>query len=466
MIKMQLATAALLVLAGCGKQDYRDPEAFLEHYGQDIISKKLGPEKEWLGLDYFKFTDVHVGIDPVKGEFVSALVAAVPKRGMKYHRLSDPRLKWADCSLPDDWQHKYIAENVWELLRRIGEELNHGAYCPIIYDPQVFDATKIFSDLGRVRIYRDKDSSGVLMPVSGNEAVAFYESYDKGGECRCASICKKFSSKTIANEEFLKRHNAIACSPSETTIPEDVKSAIETYNTHVANVTNAFLGLRNAVKDLKELEERNKSRPNDDFYWVVRNARKEYDEAKMQYDQEVRAAKTPLNDALQELKRHKENITWINRQLNKAKESLQGAKSSYEATKRMYEDRAAKPNPKGRRDTQLEKAKSQLPSKEAHVVKCREKVAELENQLSEANASLAAEEAKISSIDPIAQDRIEAAKHEFDSATAGLSERWRVKHGEALEAAKLRLKKSIDRIFAEVAAMNAAIGNVPGKSSK
>lgn len=457
---------ALVTITGCGKQDYSDPEAFLEHYGQDIISKKLGPEKEWLGLDYFKFTDVRVGIDPFKGEFVSALVSVVPKRGMKYHRLSDPRLKWVDCSLPDDWQHKYIAENVWVQLRRIGEELNHGAYCPIIYDPQVFDATKVFSDLGRVRIYRDKDSSGVLMPVSSKEAVAFYETYDKDGECRCASIRKKFSAKTIANEEFLKRHNAVACSPSGTTMPADVKSTIVTYNTHVANVTNAFLELRSAVENLKELEERNKSRPNDDFYWVAKNSQKEYDEAKMKYDQEVHAVKAPLNDAMQELKRHKENIAWLNRQLNKAKESLQGAESSYETTKRVYEDRIAKPNPKGRRDSQLEKAKTQMPSKEAHVVKCRAKVAELENQLSEAHASLASENAKISSLEPIVQNGIATAKHQFDSATTGLREKWRVRHGEAIEEAKSRLKRSIDRIFAEVAAMNVAIGNVTGKFSK
>ena len=126
----------------------------------------------------------------------------------------------------------------------------------------------------------------------------------------------------------------------------------------------------------------------------------------------------------------------------------------------------AKPNPKGRRGSQLEKAKSQMPSKEAYVVKCRAKVAEMENQLSKARACLAAEEAKISSLEPVVQNGIATAKHQFDSATSGLREKWRVRHGEAIEEAKSRLKRSIDRIFAEVAAMNVAIGNVPSKTSK
>ncbi|MBR0196514.1 MAG: hypothetical protein IJQ34_00070 [Kiritimatiellae bacterium] len=46
------------------------------------------------------------------------------------------------------------------------------------------------------------------------------------------------------------------------------------------------------------MEERNNSRPDEDFYWVSRNAQKEYDEARSNYDKAVRNARIPLNEAL------------------------------------------------------------------------------------------------------------------------------------------------------------------------
>ena len=209
----------ILSIIGCRKQDYSDPGAFMEHYGQELISKRFGPEKEILGLDYFKFSDVKIGIDPFKGEFVSAALSVVPKRGMKYHRLFDPKLKWVDCSLPDDPQHKYIGENMMGILCCMGERLNNGEYCPIIYNSEVMDTTALFGNLGRVRIYRDKDTSGILRPLSGHEAICFYEPWNEdSGNPHLNSNCSKpkckFSSKSIGNEDYLEKHKAVAYSLS------------------------------------------------------------------------------------------------------------------------------------------------------------------------------------------------------------------------------------------------------------
>ena len=452
---------SLLAFPGCGKQDYSDPQAFMDHYAPELIAKRLGAEKEILGFDGFKFSKLKIGIDQFKGEFVSAQLAVVPKRGMKYHQLADPKLRRVDCSLPDDWQHKYIKEHTMDMLRRLGERLNEGEYCPMIYNPEVLDTTALFGNLGRVRIYRDKDSSGILRPISGSEALIFYESWNEdSGNPHLNSNCSrprcKFSSKTIGSEDYLKKRKAMAYSPSDTQIPANVKKTIDDYNTHVANMTNAYLAIRNTVKHLTELEDRNSSRPNDDSYWVARKVREDREAANAAYKEAVRIARRDFDKAMEEAKAYEGDIVCINRALQKEIKKLESAKSSYEATRQRYEARLAKQ--KGRRDRQLETAEDQLSSKEAQVAKCREKVEELEKQLLDAKANLAAENAKARELEPIVKEQIAKAKAVLEEATAGLEEKWRARHKEELASTKARLDRSIETILSEVEAMSKAVG--------
>ena len=463
---LTILAASLFVITGCGKQDYSDPIAFLEHYGQELISKRFGPEKELLGLDYFKFSDAKVGIDPFKGEFVSAQMAVVPKRGMKYHRLAKPKLEWVDCSLPDDPQHKYIGGSMVEILRGIGDRLNHGEYCPIIYDPAAMDTTELFGDLGRVRIYRDKDSSGILRPVSGREAICFYEpcNEDSGNphlNSNSSSPRCKLSSKSIGNEDYLKKHKAVAYSPEETKMPENVRNALTTYNAHVVNMTNAYLTIRETVKKLKDLDARS-SNPTDDYYWVTGNVQKEYNEAKAVYDAAVREARKDLDNAKNEIKSYEGCIKGINYSLRKAREKLQRAQSSYETTLKL----ANTTNHSGRRITKQERVQSQLPEKEAHVIECREKVAKLEKELADTQAGLDTEKEKIVSFEQAANNGIAEAKSAFDAATKGLTEKWRINRDKTYELAKSRLDRAIKTMFDEVAAMQRAIGIESKESTK
>ena len=456
-------TISLLALSGCGKQDYSDPEAFFKQYGQELISKTLGPEKEWLGFDHFKFADFKIGIDPFKGEFVSAFVSVVPKKGMKYHRLADPKLKYADCSLPgDDPWHKYIDEKTWWVLYQVGEQLNHGEYCPIIYDPNELNTKEMFGDLGRVRIYRDKDSSDILRPVSSSEAIAFYESQDRDEKYKCSGgLRRRFNYKSIGNEEYLKKHRAVPCPFGVPEIPENVKNTISTYNIHVANITNAFLEIRNAVRDIRNMETYDNSSPNDNIRsnWILSKVNMERKSADATYKESVRVARRDLDKAMEEAKAYEGNIVYINRSLQKAKQHLAGAESSYEATKQRYEARLAKQNQKSRRDTQLEKAESQLPAKEAQLAKYREKVAEIERQLQEVQTKLAVEKAKAASLEPVVNDEIAKAKAVFDDATTGLEETWSARYAEELASAKARLERNIKTILSEVEVMEKAIGN-------
>ncbi|MBR0196685.1 MAG: hypothetical protein IJQ34_01905 [Kiritimatiellae bacterium] len=457
MKRMQLIAIAFLAITGCAKQDYSDPMAFMEHYGQELISKRFGPEKEILGLDYFKFSKVKIGIDPFKGEFVSAALSVVPKRGMKYHRLAKSKLTWVDCSLPDDSQHKYIDQRTMELLRWIGERLNQGEYCPVIYDPEEMDTTEKFGDMGRVRIYRSKDSSGILRPLSGHEAICFYEHWNEDGNPHLNSGSShpkcNFSSKTIGNEVFLKRHNAVAYPMNATEMPEVVKTAIVAYNNHVVNLTNAFLVIRETVKELKDLDARS-SNPNDDYYWVEGNVQNEYNEAKAVYDAAVRMARKDLDNARNEAKSYEGSIKAINYSLRKARERLQGAQSSYETTLRI----ANATDSRGRRNLNRDRAHSQLPQKETYVAECREKVARLEKELADAQAGLSSEKEKIVAYEQAANKGIAEAKSAFDAATKGLKEKWRTNREKTYERAKSRLDRAIKTVFDEVAAMQRAIG--------
>lgn len=458
MKRMQLIAIAFLAITGCAKQDYSDPMAFMEHYGQELISKRFGSEKEILGLDYFKFSEPKIGIDPFKGEFVSASLSVVPKRGMKYHRLFDPKLKWVDCSLQDDPQHKYIGESMVDILRGMGERLNHGEYCPIIYNSEVMDTTELFGNLGRVRIYRDKDSSGILRPVSGHEAICFYEPWneDSGNPHLNSNSSRprcKFSSKSIGNEDYLKKHKAVAYSPSNSPLPANVKNTIDDYNAHVANMTNAFLVIRETVKELKDLDARSSS-PNDDYYWVTRNVQNEYNEAKAVYDAAVRMARKDLDNARNEAKSYEGSIKAINYSLRKARERLQGAQSSYETTLRI----ANATDSRGRRNLNRDRAHSQLPQKETYVAECREKVARLEKELADAQAGLSSEKEKIVAYEQAANKGIAEAKSAFDAATKGLKEKWRTNREKTYERAKSRLDRAIKTVFDEVAAMQRAIG--------
>lgn len=258
-----------------------------------LCARRSRPQIDAIGLL------ILVGIAPFKGEFVSALISVIPKRGMVYHQLVNPCLERVDCSLPYDQRQKYISDDERQALKLIDCRLNNWEYYPMLYDPEVLDTTEMFGDLGRVRIYRGKNGAGVFMPVSCNWAVAFYDSWDRDEKYQCSGGLRRwFRCETIANEEYSERHNGVACPISAKMISDEANNAIVAYNKHVGNVTNAYLEIRKAVKEFKELEERNNSRPDEDFYWVSRNAQKEYDEAKSNYDKAVRNARIPLNEAL------------------------------------------------------------------------------------------------------------------------------------------------------------------------
>ena len=241
--------ALIALVAGCSKQDYSDPKAFLDQYGQELVAKDFGKEEmSILGIERFVFTDEKVGIDKYKDEFVSAWLSVVPKRGMKYHQIAKPTLKWVDCSLPNDNERKYIDANTYDDLKKAGRDLNDGLFCPRMYNPEPFDERKAFNRFCLVRIYRAKDSSGILRPLSGGKTLKCYSNENDISEIT-SGLPVSFSSRNIATEEYIRSNRMIACR-----VGDNLSEKFSEYNAHVINMTNAYAQITRAVNTLKELD--------------------------------------------------------------------------------------------------------------------------------------------------------------------------------------------------------------------
>ena len=456
-------TISLLALSGCGKQDYSDPQIFMEHYGHDLLVKSFGKEKmEEIGFDHFEFFDVKVGITQYQGEYVSASFDIIPKRGVRIHSLLIPKLMSVDCSLPNDYEHEYIADNIETDLREIGCKLNYGEFCPIVYYPKVLEAKR--DGNYRLRMYRAKGSDGMLRPVSGKDGVVFYwdkEETDKA----CESIDNIFKnlSRKMANEDYLKKHFALSIEDTNA-----VHKTIAEYNVHVANITNAYATLRMAVNDkftLKWCDFHNqdskdyspKLRELVDMRVAKDVLEKKKDEAKGKL-QELYTARSTVSQCEKSISDTEASIQSCRPKLDKAIASRDKARHK---VNNLAEQIAQSHRENRRAAHNLKRAQNELDNCEKLVVELSGKIAELERKLEDDRQKLAVLKANVDVVtkkDYIidAQKTLNETGSKIADITSNIE---RLKIETEKECRGIVVRKAIDAIFTEVETMKKAIGN-------
>lgn len=472
--RFEILGMSFLAIAGCGKQDYSAPAAFMEHYGQELLAKSFGREKmDFIGLDKFAFYDVNVGIEQYQGEYVSAIFDAIPKRNERIHHIVKPRLLAVDCSLPRAASGKYYSAETEERLRRIGDSLNAGYYAPILYHQDAltpgFDASR-HSDALRVRIYRAKGSDGILRPITGTDAISLY--MGEGGKTKCDFSLDAFFrrwSGEIANEKHLKECNAV---PLESNA---VHKAITEYNSHVANITNSFKLLRSVINanhsdggsfdvffaagdespKLKELEA---MRP------VVGEAKRLAGEAARNL-QAIRSISPNAEKSAKVVRDIEASLRELKPKLDKASIHRDNAREKVgNLSAIVAENRRSV-----RRDrNNLERAQSELVSCENSLLEIGGQIADLERRLRDARGKAAADKA---AYDRFFESKEYVEARETDRRLAQdlrekLARENALQQEARYECEKIVINKTIEQIFSEVAALNAAIGNSPDKSLK
>ena len=458
---------SLLALSGCGKQDYCDPKAFMEHYGHDLLVKSFGKEKmEEIGLDHFEFFDVKVGITQYQGEYVSATYDIFPKKGVKIHSLLIPEINYklqkVDCSLPYDYEHEYIPKNIESELQEIGYKLNSGTFCPIIYFPKVLEA-KDGGDL-RLRIYRAKGSDGIFRPISGKEGVELY--IDKDEEKKftysLADLFKTWSRK-IANEDYLREHFALSIEDTNA-----VHKAITEYNVRVANITNAYATLRMAVNDKFTLKWGDFHNQNSKDYSP--KLRELGDMLVVKDDLEKK--KKEAKGILQELYTARDKVSQCEKSISNAETSIQSCRprldkaiASRDKTRHKLNNLAEQITQSRRENRRavrsLERTQNELDNCEKLVVELSGKIAELERKLEDDRQKLAVLKANVDVVtkkDYIidAQKTLNETGSKIADITSNIE---RLKIETEKECRSIVVRKAIDAIFTEVETMKKAIGN-------
>ena len=179
-LRLVLSMVVLTTMIGC-RQDYADPEAFIEKYGNGILMNVMSKDMKAFDFDRLEFSNSEIRIDPFNGEYVKANLTIVPKRGVKYYQRLIPSVDVRGIlmvRLPYKLSESVSKENA-SRLGALETSALLGEMSPVFYSKKSIDAKKALSNVCSVRIYRAKDGAGIFRPVGEKDALAFYDTNDK-----------------------------------------------------------------------------------------------------------------------------------------------------------------------------------------------------------------------------------------------------------------------------------------------
>lgn len=193
MMKMCVVAAMGAAVAGCGKQRYEDPQAFMEGPGNEALCKWHEDGMYFCGFSGFKFKNAKVEMDFGR-EMACADFMLVPKKGQKFYRLinlaHDDRGLLCNPTNSNECCEEGIASLTRKLLPVVeGKEfqadmkeaqsvlwkVSNYECRPVFYGSEVKgkDLESVLNTGYRVRIPRLKDGEGVYRVVEDHNLVDY-----------------------------------------------------------------------------------------------------------------------------------------------------------------------------------------------------------------------------------------------------------------------------------------------------
>lgn len=264
MMKMCVAAAMGAAVAGCGKQRYEDPQAFMEGPGNEALCKWHEDGMYFCGFSGFKFRNAKVEMDFGR-EMACADFMLVPKKGQKFYRLIN--LKFDDRGLlrnptnanescedgiraltgklipvVEDKEFQADMKEAQSLLWKVS---NH-EFRPVFYGSEVKgkDLESVLNTGYRVRIPRLKDGEGVYRVVEDHNLVDYVGNGPDNWRPnhRGDNIGDLICTEAIAGAKLLD----IAST--------EAKTAISNYVTGCMNLKEKLSEMQKVLVDLRDLK--------------------------------------------------------------------------------------------------------------------------------------------------------------------------------------------------------------------
>lgn len=261
LIKMCVAAAMGATVAGCGKQRYEDPQAFMEGPGNEALCKWHEAGMNLCGFSGFKFKNAKVEMD-LGREMACADFMLVPKKGQKFYRLIN--LKFDDRGLlrnptnANEWCDGFMGIEISRLkgkgfdadveeIRPLLNKVERNEFRPVFYGPEIKGAAleEVLNTGYRVRIPRLKDSEGIYRVVEDRNLVDYVGNGpdnwrpnsrgDNIGDIICKEVIEQCKLLDIASAE--------------------AKIAISNYVNGCMNMKAKLPALAKAMLELKELKD-------------------------------------------------------------------------------------------------------------------------------------------------------------------------------------------------------------------
>lgn len=245
MMKMCVAAAMGATVAGCGKQRYEDPQAFMEGPGNEALCKLHADELavEELGFAGFEFRNAKVEMDRF-AECVSSEFSACPRKGVTFYELvqcaddcddikfEGYRLRLGPNVMMGRSYEKYDAD-ITEITDRLIEITGHEKkFRPRAYGKKLSGAAlkKALTPNFRLKIWRHKDGEGVYRVIDEGKDTVKYGPYSSWHPGRLYAASPIVNSKQIAkfkipeadSKEFKKSQDnyLAACASLKAKLPE------------------------------------------------------------------------------------------------------------------------------------------------------------------------------------------------------------------------------------------------------
>lgn len=449
MKKLMVAFALVSVLTGCGKEQYSDPQAFVDHYGEELLGEHYKDGMELMAYKGFKFSNAKVGIDRNGREYVSAQVSLIVPSGENYYRRLESQSA-ADVlkTWPSDKLSKVVGQEDAVAINGAFRKVRHNESAPIVYSADTVDIGKLVSPWRTIRIIRIKDGDGAYHPAGDiRRAVQWYAA--NGNEMSEMS--------NIPTEPF---YTGVGGLLSETAIKQlgavkdgspEAARARESYVKRMAEINAAIARLNACCVTQAEIlaTAPTGTATNATPRWIWERQQKESAAFRAKVQDVRKAAQERDHDANGKLQRAQQTLRQLNANVQRTERGVSQAKRKLEEDSRQLEQLTAKAakarRPSERTNARIEQLRECVTTTDPKAVSDAEAaLADLKARIQKAETELAAAQANQAKIGEEGQASVAKAGSEGQKALDQTVERLEAEYQAVKQKSSAELKSAID----------------------